>query len=404
MRCGPAARARGAESVRLLLVTHYYSTHRGGVEVVAHRLADVLLRNEDVAIDWMASDCDPAPEALPERLRCTPARSWNGIERACGLPFPLWSLGAVLRLRRAVRECDAIHLHDALYMGNVLAFLFAAIERKPVIVTQHIGAIPYDSAVLRGLLAGLNRTVARAILSRAQKVLFVSPAVQQYFAAFCAFRSPPVYAPNGVDGGLYSFVDAEGISALRRAAGRNPERALCLFVGRFVERKGVGLVLSLASALRHVDWILAGDGPMRPEDARLPNVTVIRGRSGRDIAALYQLADLLVLPSKGEGFPLVVQEAMACGTPALVSRETAAGAPAVEQLLFTEDVFAADAAGRWRARLQELLARLDTLRGMRSRLAQAAREQWSWEAAGKAHASAFREALSMRPVSDAGAD
>ncbi|TAK85441.1 MAG: glycosyltransferase family 1 protein [Betaproteobacteria bacterium] len=377
--------------MQILLVTHYYSTHRGGVEAVAHRLAIALLQDQDLAVQWIASDSDPVPPSLPGRLQCLPAASWNGIERVLGLPFPLWSLRSLCRLRRAVNECDVLHLHDTLYMGNLCAFLFARMARKPVVITQHIGAIPYDSRLLRALLELLNRTLVRAVLARAERVFFVSPAVQRYFQAFCSFRSPPVYAPNGVDGELYAFAGAAQAVATRQAAGRDARRPLCLFVGRFVERKGVALVLELAGALPEIDWIVAGDGPMRPEDARLPNVTVMRGLEGREIARLYRMSDLLVLPSKGEGFPLVVQEAMACGTPALVSPETAAGCPAVREFLFTEDVLSKDAAQRWRSRIDTLMRRLDDLGDMRARVAAAARAQWSWEVSGKNLAAALGE-------------
>lgn len=383
--------------MKVLLVSHYFSTHRGGIEAVAHRLAEGLLKcADDIAIDWMASDCDAAPRALPVRLRCIPAASWNGIERALGVPFPLWSPDALCRLRRAVRECDVVHLHDTLYIGNVCAFLFARMAGKPVLVTQHVGAIPYRSRALRALLSALNRTLARFILSRADKVLFVSPAVQRYFAAFCSFRSTPVYAPNGVDGELYAFADAAQSAAAREAAGRDPRRPLCLFVGRFVERKGIALVLSVARQLQDVGWIVAGDGSMRPEDARLRNVAVVRGLQGADIARLYRMADLLVLPSTGEGFPLVVQEAMACGTPVLVSPETAAGCPDAEHLMLTEDVAASDAAARWGERIRQILGAADELRAMRAQVAHGARLQWSWEASAKTLARALREVLAAR--------
>ena len=377
--------------LRLLLVTHFYSTHRSGIEIAAHRIAESLCRDCGSEIDWIASGCDPVPANLPDGLRCIPAGAWNGIEQWSGLPCPLWSPAAIFRLWRAVRDCNAVHLHDSLYMGNLVAYLFARLQRKPVVVTQHIGAIPYDGWFARKLLSLLNRSVVRTVLSGADRVVFYNPVVQAYFREFCNFRVSPAFVQNGVDTAIFGYTDAARAARLRQLAGRDPLRPLVVFAGRFVARKGIGILLAMARALPDVGWIVAGDGPMRPEDACLPNVTVLRGRSYPEFAALYQMADLLVLPSKGEGFPLVVQEAMACGTPALVGSETAAGCPALGGLLLSEDVMVQEAPANWCRRVSALLGDIEALHRMRSEVARAAREQWSWPAAAQAYAAVFRE-------------
>ena len=47
-----------------------------------------------------------------------------------------------------------------------------------------------------------------------------------------------------------------------------------------------------------------------------------------ELRELYGSHDLFIMPSYGEGFPLVVQESLACGTPVVISIDTAHGGPA----------------------------------------------------------------------------
>jgi glycosyltransferase involved in cell wall biosynthesis len=354
--------------MRVLVVSHYFSSHGGGVERVAGLLAREF-HHAGAVVRWMASDCN-LPDALP---MCIPARSTNVVERLLGLPYPIWSPGALRRLWREVGACDVVHLHDGAYMGNACAALFARWRGRPVVVTQHVGDIGRSGAFARLAAWLLHRTVTRCVLSSADRVFFVSPEVQRYFAAICNFRMPPVVVPNGVDGKFYAYVDRE-----------KPVRPRCLFVGRFVPRKGIELLVEVARRMPEVDWIFAGNGLLRPEEAGLPNVTVLRGKGPADIVPLYQSADLLVLPSTGEGFPLVVQEALSCGAAVLVSAETAAGAPEAASLLHAEAELSPE---RWRARIAGWIAAGDDKRAVR---AAAARQLWSWRSTAEAYLQAMK--------------
>src|SRR4029453_13710967 len=112
--------------------------------------------------------------------------------------------------------------------------------------------------------------------------------------------------------------------ALRAKLELAESQIVFIFVGRFVEKKGIQIVRHLAVRFPDITWLLVGWGPEDPARWHLKNVRVVGKRTSPDIAELYQAADLLVLPSVGEGFPLVVQESMSCGTPVAISTETAA--------------------------------------------------------------------------------
>ena len=114
-----------------------------------------------------------------------------------------------------------------------------------------------------------------------------------------------------------------------------------LFVGRLVSEKGVFDLLAayakLESGLRsEVGLVFAGDGVSREKlahQAKLisPGTVCFPGfRQREDLAGLYALAECLVLPTHSDPWGLVVNEAMACGLPIIVSTVAGCAADLVE--------------------------------------------------------------------------
>lgn len=138
-------------------------------------------------------------------------------------------------------------------------------------------------------------------------------------------------APNAVDNTFFA-TQAENARAHApeiRARLRLPSRFI-LFVGRLVPQKGVFDLLQayakLESGLRaEVGLVFAGDGVSREEleqEAKgiSPGTVCFPGFAQReDLAGLYALAETLVLPTHSDPWGLVVNEAMACGLPIIVS-------------------------------------------------------------------------------------
>jgi glycosyltransferase involved in cell wall biosynthesis len=374
---------------RTVLVTHFYPAHGGGVEKVAEQLAAHLARDEGIAITWCASDTD-APPDLPG-VRCEPMAAVNTIERVTGFPYPLWTPGALRRLARLVREADAVHVHDGIYAGSLAAAALARRHRRRLVVTQHIAEVPLKPPA-RWLLAAANRVAAHQVLERADAVAFISPAVQHHFEALSGARPQYHYVANGVDTAVF-HPPKDGLSVAQRRAGLgfDPMRPLLLFVGRFVPKKRLPIVRAIAAARPDWQWCIVGQGVERPQGWRLSNVVVRPPMPQAELAGLYRAADLLVLPSEGEGFPLVVQEAMACGLPACITDAVAAGSTVPAELLVrlpdavahsTQD--AAQAIAQWLDLPEAARA------ARRAACAAFAASEWSWDHAARRHAGWLR--------------
>jgi len=150
-------------------------------------------------------------------------------------------------------------------------------------------------------------------------------------------------APNAVDNDLFGSAAA---TARREAGARRRELGLpdryFLFVGRLVPEKGVFDLLSAYAKLddavrQQVGLVFVGDGVSRrklEEQAAsiMPGRVRFSGFAHREqLAEYYALAQALILPTYTDTWGLVVNEAMACGLPAILSRAAGCGADLMKE-------------------------------------------------------------------------
>jgi glycosyltransferase involved in cell wall biosynthesis len=313
--------------VKLLTISPYFESHRGGVEIVAGRLARELA-DRGLDVTWLASDVSPASGA-PASVGLG---VWNIAERRLGIPYPLPTPRSIAAIVRQVRSVDAVLVHDSLYATSVVAVLAARWSRRPILLVQHIGQIPYRNRVARSIMALANTIVARTVLRSVDQVVFISDTTAQFFSRV-RLRRPALMIYNGVDTEVFRPAQGDERASLRRELGLSPDRPQALFVGRFVEKKGLRYLEALAKLRPDVDWLFAGWGQIDPEAWKQPNVRVFSQLSGPSLADLYRACDLFVLPSVGEGFPLVVQEALATGLAVVCGSEVARADPAAASWL-----------------------------------------------------------------------
>jgi D-inositol-3-phosphate glycosyltransferase len=119
---------------------------------------------------------------------------------------------------------------------------------------------------------------------------------------------------NGVDTDLFRPASPAEKQKLRRTLGLSTEKPIVLFVGRFVPKKGFDKVM----AARDPDYQLVCAGG-QPDPFTSDDIVLIGTLPQAELADYYRAADIFVLPSEGEGFPLSIQEAMATGLPIITA-------------------------------------------------------------------------------------
>lgn len=240
-----------------------------------------------------------------------------------------WDVGGFARrLLGAIRAEAPAVLHSYLDVPNVVAAslkpLLPGVRVVWGVRASNMDLRRYDR-FSRGTFALLRS------LSRVPELIIAnSRAGAEYHSArgFPAERT--VVIPNGIDTRRFR-PDAEARARLRAAWGVEPGEAMVGIVGRLDPMKDHPTFLEAAARLARerpaVRFVCVGDGPAEyraslERRARELGIAgrVVWARAGVDVEGVYSALDVLCSASSyGEGFPNVVGEAMACGTPCAVT-------------------------------------------------------------------------------------
>jgi glycosyltransferase involved in cell wall biosynthesis len=241
------------------------------------------------------------------------------------------------RLARLLAEQRPQIVQNFLYHANVAGTLAAARLHVPHVC---LGVRVADPRRVRSW-------IERRVAAKAERIVCVSHSVAEFCRAH-GFPPPKLdVIPNGVD--VQRFADATAIDLSE--LGLPPGRKAILFVGRLHVQKELHALIAAAppmlEQLPEHDLLIVGDGPQRKALVRLaaessagPRIHFAGWRA--DIPRILAAADLLVLPSRWEGMPNVILEAMAAGKPVVATRaegvQEALGPGAQEQMVATGDM------------------------------------------------------------------
>lgn len=226
----------------------------------------------------------------------------------------------IARLRERLQSLRPAVVHAHRYRETVLAAALAWPRSGPPLV-RTVHGLPETYEGWRGIkMAAYHRLEGAAIRTSRATLIAVSESVASYLRG--RFPRAPVYVvPNGIDG--LSFFSGRGRSALRREWGVEDHAPVVGFVGRLVPVKGPDLFLQAVIRLQRdipsLHAVMVGEGDQRRALERQAAGAGWRGirflGHRDDVTEILGAIDVLVMPSRNEGLPMILLEAMAAGRP-----------------------------------------------------------------------------------------
>lgn len=391
-RTEPAQESTGApHPPQVTLVAHHVGSV-GGMERVLTQLA-LGLRRRGYEVTVIAYACElPAGSGVTfHRVR--------GPSRPFVLSYPWFMLAATIAVRRWRR-------------GLVLttgAIVLNRVDLVAIHYCHHVGpATPSRAGWPFRLNARVSAVLGRAAervcfpLNRPRWFVCVSEGVAEEIREhFPAHAERTITIPNGVDVDAFAPGSrGEEVAALREALTIDEHRRVAIFVGSEWQRKGLEAVIRALALAEGWLLLVVGSGDRERYEALAEQEGVADAVRwvgvSRDVAPLYQLADVFVFPTSYEAFPLVALEAAASGLPILATpvngvRELVTDG--VNGFLIAADP--ADIAGRLRALADDplLLERL-------GRAARSAALEYSWEKMVERHHQLYSSSSRARRARD----
>jgi glycosyltransferase involved in cell wall biosynthesis len=198
---------------------------------------------------------------------------------------------------------------------------------------------PYEPSWRRSFATPLVRTMVR----HANACIAVGTRSHQYLQMLGA-REPDIFtAISTVD--VAHFRRTSSLARSHRHEYRTQRgirrKRVILYCGQFIPRKGLRTLLDAFATVKRqfqdVSLVLVGYGPQQAElewivnNRQVEDVHFIGHVEVEDMPKLYALADIFVLPSEEETWGLVVNEAMACGLPVVVTDRVGAAPDLVDE-------------------------------------------------------------------------
>ncbi len=224
-----------------------------------------------------------------------------------GISGPFQAMWRISALRKSILSTRPDVVISFIYRMNILTLMAMWGRRVPVVVSERSDPGAYRIRKIWDCLRWL-------IYPGAARVVVQSEGALRYFLP--RFRERSCVIPNPVISPPVTDSSSNTV----------PDQLMILSIGRFIEEKRFALLIGAFSKLKekHPEWKLTilGDGPLRNDLELLRHQLGLESHLHlpgcvKDPYTILREADLFVLSSRVEGFPMALCEAMACGLPVI---------------------------------------------------------------------------------------
>ena len=239
-------------------------------------------------------------------------------------------------LRQGLFKADLIDLHWT-YPDLVSGFLLSRWQKRPFLVTlrgrEALNLHVFPPQRGNQVEFSLRHVITRYFLKKASLVIGLSRELVDLAVDMGVVSHRTCVIPNGVDTDLFHYIPRE---RARKTLKIDENERFILVVGALTYRKGIDRAIK---ALAHIHQelsskitlrVIGSQGPEGYYKKRLEKLSRSLGVETRvvfqgqvpngELVSWYNAADVFCLPSRGEGCPNVVSEAMACGCPCVATR------------------------------------------------------------------------------------
>jgi len=315
-----------------------------------------------------------------------------------GYPYKVLENRAKLPSLTAFSGCDTPQIYREIRGGRFDAVVVNGWVAKSCLQALAACRLSGTPCIVRGEVNGLRsraswkRWLHRLLLTQYSAFLTIGSNNRRYYLEVGVPVGRMFSTPYCVDNDRFSIAAEAwrsnlGHEGLCERFGLNPDLPTYLFSGKFVEKKRPGDIIEAVRLLSEVrrsklQVLMVGEGPLGAELRSRAEGLPVRFTGFLNqaaISAAYAVADCLVLPSdNGETWGLVVNEAMACGLPALVSDQVGCAVDLVSPGI-TGDIFRCGDPAALSGLMAQYAAKPNLLREMGSEARNRVRSDFNFE-------------------------